>query len=73
MTRAAIIGSILTVATAGGLAFLVIFVDEFYSTVALFTFIAFQLSFIWTCAELLDSAGDDSSDNVDPPDRNFSR
>jgi hypothetical protein len=35
--------------------------------------IAFQLSFIWTCAELLDLANDNWTEEDDPTDGNFSR
>jgi hypothetical protein len=51
----------------------VFFASEFYSTLTLITPVAFQLCFIWTCAEPLDSAREDPANDGDPPDRNFSR
>jgi hypothetical protein len=72
-TRATIIGGSLTFATAGAFAFLAFFTREFYSTLALIALVAFQLCFIWTCAELLDSTTEDASDDVDPSEGNFSR
>ena len=53
------IGIVLTLATAGSLVFLVFFAKQFHSELVLANVIAFQLSFMWTCAEILDGPGDD--------------
>jgi hypothetical protein len=71
--RATIIGGCLTFVAAVALAFLVFFASEFHSTLALIALVAFQLCFIWTCAELLDSTTEDASDDVDPSEGKFSR
>jgi hypothetical protein len=56
MTRAKAltIGISLALTTAGILVYLIFFADEFHSRLFLTFVIVFQLSFIWTCAEILD-------------------
>lgn len=54
LTKSVRIGIILTLMTAGLLVFLVFFAEQFYPVLVLANVIAFQLSFIWTCAEILD-------------------
>jgi hypothetical protein len=70
LTKSVRIGIILTLTTAGMLIFLVFFAKQFYSRLVLANVIAFQLSFIWTCAELLDGPGDDLADD-EPKGRDF--
>jgi hypothetical protein len=56
MTRAKAltIGISLVLTTAGVLTYLTFFASEFHGGLFLAFVIAFQLSFIWTCAEILD-------------------
>jgi uncharacterized membrane protein YbaN (DUF454 family) len=57
MSRASLltIGISITVAAAAIIAFLVFFAEQLYGRMLLAAVICFQLSFIWTCAELLDT------------------
>ena len=60
-TKGVRIGIILTLITSGTLIFLVFFAERFYSALVLTNVLAFQLSFIWTCAELLDGPDEELS------------
>jgi hypothetical protein len=71
LTTGTIIGGLLTLLTAGSLAFLVFFASEFHSTLAMINLIVFQLCFIWTCAGWLDGASEDPPDDIDPADHTF--
>jgi hypothetical protein len=71
--KSVIVGATLTLLTAATLIFLVLFTRQLYSKLVLINVIAFQLSFIWTCAELLDLANDNWTEEDDPTDGNFSR
>jgi hypothetical protein len=53
-TKSVVIGVILTVITATVLVVLVVIAKDFHLWLVIGSIIAFQLSFIWTCAELLD-------------------
>jgi len=69
LTTSVRVGIALTVLSAGALIILLFVTREFYSTAFFASIIVFQLSFIWTCAEILD--GPDESDAVnDEPHRN---
>ncbi len=59
ITKNVAVGTALTLMTASMLIFLIFFAREFHSGLVLANVIAFQLSFIWTCAELLDGATSD--------------
>jgi hypothetical protein len=59
ITKNVAVGTALTLMTALMLIFLIFFAREFHSGLVLANVIAFQLSFIWTCAELLDGATSD--------------
>ena len=61
LTKSVRIGIILTVTTAATLIFLVFEARQFYSALVLANVLAFQLSFIWTCAELLDGPDEELS------------
>jgi hypothetical protein len=67
-----VVGALITLITASTLTYLVFFAEEFHSRYALTTLIVFQLSFIWTCAELLDSSADYPHDDDDRTDRTYS-
>jgi len=54
LTKSAGIGIIITTVAAGVLIFLIMFAQHFYLPLVVGSIIAFQLSFIWTCAELID-------------------
>jgi hypothetical protein len=69
LTNSVRVGIAFTVLSAGALIILLFVTREFYSTAFFASIIVFQLSFIWTCAEILD--GPDESDTVnDEPHRN---
>jgi hypothetical protein len=55
------VGIIPTVITAGLLIFLVLFAQHFYLKLVMANIIAFQLNFIWTCAELLDGPDEEEA------------
>lgn len=57
-TKAIIIGMCLTVAFACLAAHLVFVCKQLHSTLLLIIVILFQLSFMWTCAELIDRPDD---------------
>jgi len=63
VTKSVRLGIILTLITSGTLIFLVFFAKHFYSALVLTNVLAFQLSFIWTCAELLDGPDEESSND----------
>jgi len=69
MSRAATIaiGIIITLAAAGLIAFLFEYAAELYPKLILVSVILFQLSFIWTCAEIIDTP-DEILPRNDPPD-----
>jgi hypothetical protein len=71
--KSVVIGLCLTLLTAATLIFLIVFMRQFYSKLVLTNVIAFQLCFIWTCAEWLDLSSDDWMDEEDPTDGNLSR
>lgn len=71
MTRNVCIGMILTLITAVAVALLVFVAKLSHLRLLLVGIIAFQLSFMWTCAELLDGPSDDVLDD-NPTDGNFS-
>lgn len=71
-TKSVIVGICLTLLTAVTLIFQVVFLKQLYSKLVLTNIIAFQLCFIWTCAEWLDLSSDDWADQEDPTDGNFS-
>jgi hypothetical protein len=60
-TKSVRIGIILTLITGATLAFLVFVEKHFFSILMLASVIAFQLCFIWTCAELLDGPDEELS------------
>jgi hypothetical protein len=60
-TKTVRFGIILTLITAATLAFLVFVEKQLFSILVLASVIAFQLSFIWTCAELLDGPDEELS------------
>jgi hypothetical protein len=60
LTTSVRIGTVLTLLSAVALVFFLFVTREFYSTPFFASIIIFQLSFIWTCAEILD--GPDESD-----------
>jgi hypothetical protein len=69
LTASVRIGIVLTLLSAGALIVLLFVTREFYSAPFFASIIIFQLSFIWTCAEILD--GPDESDlGNDEPRRN---
>jgi uncharacterized membrane protein len=72
-TKSIAVGIILTLITAAILVLLVFFTHEFYSRLVLTNIIAFQLSFIWTCAELLDGSGDEEIPDDEPRCGDFSQ
>jgi hypothetical protein len=67
ITKTVGVGMILTLMAAATLVFLVFFAKQFHLVLVMVNVIAFQLSFIWTCAEILDGAGDDARDDDDGP------
>lgn len=71
LTKSVRTGIILTVITGSTLVFLVFFAKHFYSVLVLANVIALQLSFIWTCAELLDGPRGDMP-GKEPEGGNFS-
>jgi hypothetical protein len=60
-TKTVRFGIILTLITGATLAFLVFVEKQFFSILMLASVITFQLSFIWTCAELLDGPDEELS------------
>jgi hypothetical protein len=60
-TKSVRIGIILTLITGATLVFLVFSARHFHSILVLANVLAFQLSFIWTCAELLDGPDEELS------------
>jgi len=71
LTRGVRVGIILTLASGLSLIFLVFITRQIYSGWILANIIAFQLSFIWTCAELLDGPGDDLPSTDEPRNGDF--
>jgi hypothetical protein len=71
ITKSVLVGILLTVTTATIVIFLIFVAGFMYLKLTLASVIAFQLSFIWTCAELLDGTGDKRSDDQSV-DGNFS-
>jgi hypothetical protein len=65
LTRNVCVGIALTIAAAVIVTFLVFFADRLYPTLVTISVIAFQLCFIWTCAEVLD--GPDEVNQADNP------
>jgi hypothetical protein len=59
LTKSVRIGIIMSVITAAMLIFLVFIAKQFFSILVLANILAFQLSFIWTCAEFLDGRSDE--------------
>ena len=66
MTKSVGVGLIVTAITAGLLIFLVLFAQHFYLKLVMANIIAFQLSFIWTCAELLDGPDEEEASQDKP-------
>jgi hypothetical protein len=73
LTKGVRIGIILTLITAGVLVFLIFVAKQLYSILVMISVIAFQLSFIWTCAEILDGPGDDEASCDQPSGGDFSQ
>ena len=71
LTTGVRIGIALTLLSAGALIFVVFLTREFSSTLFFASMIAFQLSFIWTCAEILDGPDDSEVSNDKPPRNDF--
>jgi len=71
LTKGVGVGIILTLITTCTLVFLVFFAKQFYGALVLANVIAFQLSFIWTCAELLDGPADDLPTDEEPSGGDF--
>jgi hypothetical protein len=71
ITRNVCIGTILTLITSAAVAILIFVAGLSHLKLLLGGIIAFQLSFMWTCAELLDGPWNDVPDD-NPTDGNFS-
>jgi hypothetical protein len=53
-TKGVRVGIVFTLITTATLVYLVFFAQKFHFALTMGAIIAFQLSFIWTCAELID-------------------
>lgn len=71
LTRSVRIGAALTLLSAGVLVFVVFAAHEFSSAPFFVSLIVFQLSFIWTCAEILDGPDESGWVNDEPPRNDF--
>jgi hypothetical protein len=71
LTTSVRIGIGLTLLSAGALIFVVFVAREFSSTPFFASLILFQLSFIWTCAEILDGPDEADLANDEPTRSDF--
>jgi hypothetical protein len=71
LTTSVRIGIALTLLSAGALIFFVFVTREFYTAPFFASIIVFQLSFIWTCAEILDGPDESHPSNDEPPRNDF--
>ena len=73
LTRGVRVGIVLTMITTSTLVYLVFFAAKFHFGLTMGAIVAFQLSFIWTCAELIDGPDEElPPDDDEPPDGNYS-
>lgn len=73
LTRGVRVGIVVTLITTATLVYLVFFTAKFHFALTMGAIVAFQLSFIWTCAELIDGPDEElSSDEDEPQDGNYS-
>jgi hypothetical protein len=73
LTRGVRVGLVLTAMTTATLVYLVFFAAKFHFALTMGAIVAFQLSFIWTCAELIDGPDEElPPDDDEPLDGKFS-
>ena len=73
LTRGVRVGIVVTLITTATLVYLVFFAEKFHFALTMGAIVAFQLSFIWTCAELIDGPDDELPPGDDEPqDGNYS-
>lgn len=73
LTRGVRVGIVVTLITTATLVYLVFFTAKFHFALTMGAIVAFQLSFIWTCAELIDGPDEElSSEEDEPQDGKFS-
>ncbi len=73
LTKGVRVGLVLTLITTGTLVYLVFFTAKFHFALTMGAIVAFQLSFIWTCAELIDGPDDELlPEDDEPQDGNYS-
>ena len=71
LTTSVRIGIVLTLLSAAALVYLLFVTRVFYSVPFFASIIVFQLSFIWTCAEILDGRDESDLANDEPPRNDF--
>ncbi len=71
LTTSVRIGIALTLISVVALIFFVFITREFYTAPFFVSIIVFQLSFIWTCAEILDGPDESGQRNDEPPRNDF--
>jgi hypothetical protein len=73
LTRGVRAGIVITLITTATLVYLVFFAAKFHFALTMGAIVAFQLSFIWTCAELIDGPDEElPPEDDEPPDGNYS-
>ena len=73
LTRGVRVGIVITSMATATLVYLVFFAAKFHFALTMGAIVAFQLSFIWTCAELIDGPDDELPPGDDEPqDGNYS-
>jgi hypothetical protein len=72
-TKGVRVGIVFTLITTATLVYLVFYAEKFHFALTMGAIIAFQLSFIWTCAELIDGPDEELPPEDDgPSDGNYS-
>jgi hypothetical protein len=73
LTKGVRVGIVFTLITTAALVYLVFFAAKFHFALTMGAIVAFQLSFIWTCAELIDGPDEElPAEDDEPQDGNYS-
>lgn len=72
-TKGVRVGIVFTLITTATLVYLVFYAEKFHFALTMGAIIAFQLSFIWTCAELIDGPDEElPAEDEERQDGNYS-